>query len=142
MESIEVSSVTTVKGVTEPTSSWDPYERGCPSRDLLDRIGDKWAVLVLGELAKQGVCRFTELRKRLSGVSEKMLTQTLRALERDGLVRRTVYPVVPVRVEYALTPLGETLRDPLGALTEWSTRHIAEVLAAREEYDAHAKRAC
>ncbi len=70
-----------------------------------------------------------------------MLTQTLRALERDGLVRRTVYPVVPVRVEYALTPLGETLREPLKALTEWSTRHIAEVLAAREEYDAHAKRA-
>ena len=131
----------TSQDVTEPTSSWDPYTRGCPSRDLLDRIGDKWAVLVLGELGKQGVCRFTELRKRLSGVSEKMLTQTLRALERDGLVRRTVYPVVPVRVEYALTPLGETLREPLKALTEWSTRHITEVLAAREEYDAHAERA-
>ena len=141
MESIEVTSVTTVKSVTEPTSSWDPYDRGCPSRDLLDRIGDKWAVLVLGELGKQGVCRFTELRKRLSGVSEKMLTQTLRALERDGLVCRTVYPAVPVRVEYALTPLGQTLREPLRELTEWSVRHVAEVLAAREEYDAHAERA-
>jgi DNA-binding HxlR family transcriptional regulator len=140
MESIEVSGVTTVKRVTEPTSSWDPYERGCPSRDLLDRIGDKWAVLVLGELGRHGVCRFTQLRKRLSGVSEKMLTQTLRALERDGLVRRTVYPVVPVRVEYAVTPLGETLREPLRALTEWSTQHTAEVLAAREEYDANAGR--
>ncbi len=68
-----------------------------------------------------------------------MLTQTLRALERDGLVRRTVYPAVPVRVEYALTPLGQTLREPLRTLTEWSVRHIDDVLAAREEYDAHAE---
>jgi DNA-binding HxlR family transcriptional regulator len=128
----------TTQDVTGPTSSWDPYTRGCPSRDLLDRIGDKWTVLVLGELAKQGACRFTELRKRLSGVSEKMLTQTLRALERDGLVHRTVYPAVPVRVEYTLTPLGQTLREPLKTLTEWSVRHIDEVLTAREEYDAHA----
>lgn len=104
---------------------------------MLDRIGDKWTVLVLGELAKHGACRFSELRKRLSGVSEKMLTQTLRAVERDGLVVRTVYPAVPVRVEYALTPLGQTLREPLKALTEWSVQHIAEVLAAREQYDAH-----
>jgi len=126
----------TSKDVTEPTSSWDPYERGCPSRNLLDRIGDKWTVLVLGELGQHGACRFTQLRKRLSGVSEKMLTQTLRALERDGLVHRTVYPAVPVRVEYALTPLGQTLRGPLRTLTEWSVEHIAEVLAAREEYDA------
>jgi len=132
--------VATVQDVTEPTSSWDPYARGCPSRDLLDRIGDKWTVLVLGELAKHGACRFSELRKRLSGVSEKMLTQTLRAVERDGLVLRTVYPAVPVRVEYALTPLGQTLREPLKALTEWSVRHVVEVIAAREEYDAHAER--
>ena len=138
MESNEVSSVATIQGVTEPTSSWDPYERGCPSRDLLDRIGDKWTVLVLGELAEHGACRFSQLRKRLSGVSEKMLTQTLRALERDGLVDRTVYPAVPVRVEYELTPLGQTLREPLKMLTEWSVRHVTEVLAAREEYDAHA----
>jgi DNA-binding HxlR family transcriptional regulator len=133
-----VSSVETLPGVTEPTSSWDPYTRGCPSRDLLDRIGDKWTVLVLGELGKHGACRFTELRKRLSGVSEKMLTQTLRALERDGLVLRTVYPAVPVRVEYALTPLGQTLREPLKMLTEWSVQHIAEVLGARDQYDAKA----
>ena len=133
--------MTTIKNVAEPTSSWDPYARGCPSRDLLDRIGDKWTVLVLGELAKHGACRFTQLRKQLAGVSEKMLTQTLRALERDGLVHRTVYPAVPVRVEYTLTPLGQTLREPLKTLTEWSVRHVAEVLAAREEYDAHAERA-
>jgi DNA-binding HxlR family transcriptional regulator len=140
MESIEVSSVATAESVTEPTTSWDPYTRGCPSRDLLDRIGDKWTVLVLGELGKHGTCRFTQLRKRLSGVSEKMLTQTLRAVERDGLVRRTVYPAVPVRVEYELTPLGQTLREPLRTLTEWSVRHIDDVLAAREEYDTHAER--
>ena len=132
--------MTTIKNVAEPTSSWDPYARGCPSRDLLDRIGDKWTVLVLGELAKHGACRFTQLRKQLAGVSEKMLTQTLRALERDGLVHRTVYPAVPVRVEYTLTPLGQTLREPLKMLTEWSVRHIAEVLAAHEEYDAHTER--
>ena len=138
MESIEVSSVATAESVTQPTPSYDPFARGCPSRDLLDRIGDKWAVLVLGELGRHGACRFTGLRKALSGVSEKMLTQTLRALERDGLVRRTVYPTVPARVEYELTPLGQTLRAPLQALTQWSVGHISEVLAAREQYDAHA----
>ena len=125
----------TRKAVTKQTTSWDPYERGCPSRDLLDRIGDKWSILVLGELGKQGPSRFTQLRNRLSGVSEKMLTQTLRALERDGLVRRTVYPEVPVRVEYRLTQLGETLRVPLKALTQWSVQHLPEVLASHDAYD-------
>lgn len=127
--------------VTEATPSWDPYERGCPSRNLLDRIGDKWSVLVLGELGQHGTSRFTHLRERLSGVSEKMLTQTLRALERDGLVLRTVYPEVPLRVEYELTPLGVTLRGPLKALTEWSLNHTTEVLAAREQYDNRAGQA-
>lgn len=125
----------TVKDVIEPTPTWDPYARGCPSRDVLDQIGSKWAVLVLGELARHGACRFTLLRQRLAGVSEKMLTQTLRTLERDGLVLRTVYPEAPIRVEYALTPLGQTLRGPLKALTEWSVQHIEDVLTAREEYD-------
>lgn len=105
------------------------------SRDVLDHIGSKWAVLVLGELGRHGACRFTRLRQRLAGVSEKMLTQTLRGLERDGLVLRTVHPEVPARVEYELTPLGQTLRGPLRALTEWSVEHIEEVLTAREEYD-------
>ncbi|MBM9509499.1 winged helix-turn-helix transcriptional regulator [Actinacidiphila acididurans] len=129
----------TAKDVTEPIPSWDPYTRGCPSRDLLDQIGSKWAVLVLGELGRHGACRFTQLRHRLAGVSEKMLTQTLRTLERDGLVRRTVFPEVPPRVEYELTALGQTLRDPLRALTEWSVQHIGEVVAAREEYDVRAE---
>ncbi|MCX4729311.1 winged helix-turn-helix transcriptional regulator [Streptomyces sp. NPDC090052] len=126
--------------VIEPIPSWDPYARGCPSRDVLDQIGSKWAVLVLGELGKHGACRFTQLRQRVAGVSEKMLTQTLRTLERDGLVLRTVYPEVPTRVEYELTPLGQTLRGPLRALTEWSVRYIEEVLAAREEYEVRTTR--
>jgi DNA-binding HxlR family transcriptional regulator len=133
---MEVSGVATVNDATGPISSFDPYERGCPSRDLLDQIGSKWAVLVLGELGRHGARRFTQLRQALAGVSEKMLTQTLRTLERDGLVRRTVYPVVPARVEYELTPLGQTLRDPLKMLTEWSVRHITDVIAAREDYDS------
>jgi DNA-binding HxlR family transcriptional regulator len=135
-----VSAVAPVQTVSEVTTSWDPYERGCPARDLLDRIGDKWTVLVLGVLGKEGTCRFSRLRKQVSGVSEKMLTQTLRALERDGLVLRTVHPEVPVRVEYELTPLGQTLRGPLRALTDWSVHHITDVLGAREKYDAERAR--
>jgi DNA-binding HxlR family transcriptional regulator len=120
--------------VTEATA--DPYRKGCPSRDLLDRIGDKWTVLVLGELADAQPHRFTALRRRVSGVSEKMLTQTLRALEEDGLVVRTVHAAVPPHVDYRLTPLGETLRDPLLALRRWSIDHAGEVLAARANYAA------
>ncbi|AEM82475.1 winged helix-turn-helix transcriptional regulator [Streptomyces violaceusniger] len=111
------------------------YAGGCPSRDVLDRIGDKWTVLVLGELANSGAKRYAALRGRLDGVSEKMLTQTLRALERDGLVRRTIHPEIPPRVEYELTELGVTLRGPLLALTDWSMRHMDEVLEARAAYD-------
>nr|WP_206315134.1 helix-turn-helix domain-containing protein [Streptomyces sp. C1-2] len=102
---------------------------------MLDQIGSKWAVLVLGELGRNGTARFGRLRQALAGVSEKMLTQTLRTLERDGLVSRTVYPEVPPHVEYELTPLGQTLREPLKALTDWSVRHIEEVITAREKYD-------
>ena len=120
--------------VIEPTPARDPYVRGCPSRDVLDQIGSKWAVLVIGELGRHGACRFTALRQQLAGVSEKMLTQTLRTLERDGLVLRTVYPEAPIRVEYELTPLGQTLRGPLKALTEWSVQHIEDGLTARKEY--------
>lgn len=125
----------TVENVIENPRSFDPYERGCPSRDLLDHIGSKWAVLVLGELGRNGSARFSVLRRVLAGVSEKMLTQTLRSLERDGLVRRTVYPEVPPHVEYELTALGQTLREPLKALTEWSVQHVEEVVEARGDYD-------
>jgi len=94
----------------ESVLSGSPYRADCPTRRILDRIGDRWTVLIVGALW-DGSARFSELRRRVEGVSQKMLTQTLRGLERDGLVRRTVYPEVPVRVEYALTEAGRTLRE-------------------------------
>lgn len=92
----------------------NPYAAGCATRRILDRVGDRWTVLV--GILSEGDARFSEVRRRIEGVSRKMLTQTLRGLERDGLVPRTVYPEVPVRVEYALTDLGLTLCAPLRAL--------------------------
>lgn len=112
----------------------DPYVAGCPSRQVIDRIGDRWSVLLLGAL-RDGSRRFTELARDVDGISQKMLTQTLRGLERDGLVRRTVHATVPVRVDYELTPLGTTLREPIAALERWATDHMDDVLAARSEYD-------
>jgi DNA-binding HxlR family transcriptional regulator len=120
--------------VTATDSSWDPYARKCPSRDLLHRIGDKWTVLVLGQLADHRPHRFATIRDSVEGISEKMLTQTLRHLEEDGLITREVFPEVPPRVEYRLTPLGSSLREPLAALRDWSINHTADVLAARERY--------
>ncbi|WP_208024595.1 winged helix-turn-helix transcriptional regulator [Amycolatopsis pithecellobii] len=112
----------------------NPDAHGCPSRDILDRIGDKWSVLILGELADGQPHRFSGLGRQVEGISEKMLAQTLRYLEQDGLVERTVYPEVPPRVEYALTELGRTLRRPLASLREWSLTHAADVAAARSRY--------
>ncbi|KAA2252980.1 helix-turn-helix transcriptional regulator [Solihabitans fulvus] len=111
----------------------EPQQR-CLARDVFDRIGDKWSVEVIYNLT-EGTRRFTELRREIDGISQRMLTVTLRALERDGIVRRTVFPVVPPRVEYELTPLGETLRSLIGALVDWSTEHTADVDAARLDYD-------
>jgi len=101
---------------------------------MLQRIGGKWTILVIGELSDGAPHRFTALKRRLAGVSEKMLTQTLRGLERDGLVQRTVFPVIPPHVEYQLTALGGTLRDPMAALERWSRDHMDEVMAARHSY--------
>ena len=107
---------------------------GCPLRDILDRVGDKWSVLVV-VLLGEGTRRFSDLRRSVEGISQRMLTHTLRQLERDGLISRTVYPSVPLRVEYALTPLGQTLLEPLAALAQWAGQHREEVLAARVAYD-------
>jgi DNA-binding HxlR family transcriptional regulator len=112
----------------------DVYAPSCPSRVVLDRIGDRWTALVVGVL-EDGPRRFTEIRDAM-GVTGKVLTQTLRALERDGLVTRTAYPVIPPRVEYALTPLGMTLRDPLAAIREWAETHVHEIVRARLACDA------
>lgn len=112
----------------------DPYLDGCPTRRILDRIGDRWTVLIVGALG-DGTLRFNALRRRVAGISQKMLTQTLRQLERDGIVTRTVYPEVPVRVEYQLTEAGQSLREPLRALETWSIEHLGSVLENRHRYD-------
>src|SRR3954468_15920998 len=102
----------------------------CPSRVVLDRIADKWTALIIQVLA-HGTQRYAELRRTIGGISQKMLTQTLRSLERDGLVVRKVHPVVPPKVEYSLTRLGRTLIDPLHALCRWSEQHLPELQANR-----------
>jgi DNA-binding HxlR family transcriptional regulator len=107
----------------------------CRAREMLTRVGDKWSVHVIHVLGTGGTLRFSELRRRVDSISQRMLTVTLRGLERDGLVRRTMYPEVPPRVEYALTPLGATLRRIMGALINWAGAHLAEVDAARARYD-------
>lgn len=114
---------------------WNPYDRNCPTRRVLDRIGDRWTVLVVGTLAA-GPLRFSQIAHRVDGISQKMLTQTLRGLERDGLVRRTVYPQIPPRVEYELTDAGKTLQAPLAALEDWAKEHMSAVITARDSYDA------
>ncbi len=103
--------------------------------DILNRIGDKWSVMIVGYLARKTM-RFNELRHAIGGISQRMLTLTLRNLERDGLVTRTVYPEIPPRVEYQLTDLGRTLTEPLDALWNWASEHQHDVGIARREYDA------
>jgi len=99
------------------------------------RVGDKWSVYVVHVLGEAGTLRFGELRQRVEGISQRMLTVTLRSLERDGLVSRAMYPEVPPRVEYALTPLGATLRGIVGSLVQWSQAHLPEIDAARARFD-------
>lgn len=118
-----------------PSGPYSPFLATCPTRTVLDTIADKWSTLVL-DLLGRGPQRFGALRRSIGGISQKMLTQTLRNLERDGLVARRVYPTTPPSVEYALTPLGETLTGPIAALREWAERNIDDVLAARAAFDA------
>lgn len=112
---------------SSPPSVLEPQ---CPSRLVLERIADKWTALVIQILAR-GTMRYAELQRAIGGISQKMLTQTLRSLERDGLVQRKVHPVVPPKVEYSLTRLGRTLIEPLHALCRWSEKHLAELQANR-----------
>jgi DNA-binding HxlR family transcriptional regulator len=104
--------------------------------DVLNRIGDKWSVMVVGMLGRNGTLRFNELKRLINGVSQRMLTLTLRNLERDGLVTRTIYPEVPPRVEYSLTELGKTLQKPINALWDWSAENHQAIIEARAIYDA------
>jgi DNA-binding HxlR family transcriptional regulator len=113
---------------------YDAFMAECPTRQLLGSLSDKWLGLVLGALG-EGPKRHGELARRIAGVSQKMLTQTLRMLERDGLVTRTVTPSVPVRVDYELTPLGRTLLPVMVGIKDWAEAHMDEVNAARHAYD-------
>jgi DNA-binding HxlR family transcriptional regulator len=110
----------------------------CPVRDVLDRLGDAWSFLVVLELAC-GPQRFNALKRQVTGISQRMLTVTLRSLERDGLVGRTVFPTTPPQVEYRLTPLGASLVEPMTVLTRWAAAHHDSVRAARARYDAAAE---
>jgi DNA-binding HxlR family transcriptional regulator len=128
-------------------ADYDAFLAGCPSRRLLDRISDKWVALILAALGSDGpqpggdcvgeprALRYSELSRRLAGVSQKMLTQTLRSLERDGLVTRTVTPTVPVTVTYELTDLGLSLQHVMRGIKDWAEAHMDEVLVNREQYD-------
>jgi DNA-binding HxlR family transcriptional regulator len=111
-------------------SSASVLDAQCPSRLILDRIADKWTAIVI-QLLSKNTMRYAELHREIGGISQKMLTHTLRSLERDGLVQRKVYPVVPPRVEYSLSRLGRTLIEPLRALCRWSEKHLAELQANR-----------
>jgi DNA-binding HxlR family transcriptional regulator len=129
-------------------AGYDAFLAGCPSRQLLDRITDKWVALVLAALGNRGAqpgtdcsgepgpMRYSELSRLLAGVSQKMLTQTLRSLERDGLVTRTVTGTVPVTVTYELTDLGLSLQQVMRDIKDWAEAHMNQVLASREHYDA------
>lgn len=117
------------------TPALDPYQEGCPTRRILDLIGGRWTVLIVGAL-DQGTMRFSELLRRVDGISQKMLTQTLRAMERDGLLVRSVTAEVPVKVEYTLSEAGRTLTEPLKALETWSIEHFGGVADAQAEYEA------
>jgi DNA-binding HxlR family transcriptional regulator len=141
-------TMTATQKRAQAKADYDAFLANCPSRQLLDRISDKWVALILTALGDNGPhppgddcvgeprsMRFSELSRRLAGVSQKMLTQTLRSLERDGLVTRTVTPTVPVTVTYDLTDLGISLQHLMSDLKGWAEAHMTEVLANREQHD-------
>jgi DNA-binding HxlR family transcriptional regulator len=137
----------TLKSPTHCADTEDDYDalqwdtrQGCEVRQILDRVADKWSLLVIALLDRRSL-RFSELRRRIDGISQRMLTVTLRQLERDGLVNRTVHPVVPPRVDYELTPLGATLHHTIRSLVVWTEEHQNEIAAARAEYDRRADQA-
>ncbi|MFD4862663.1 winged helix-turn-helix transcriptional regulator [Streptomyces atratus] len=142
-----MSTQTAAQQRAEAKASYNAFMEGCPSRQLLDRISDKWVALILAALGSDGPhrpgadhgdgprsMRYSELSRRLAGASQKMLTQTLRSLEVDGLVTRTVTPTVPVTVTYELTDLGLSLNHVMAGLKDWAETHMTDVLAHREEH--------
>ncbi|MFI0901888.1 winged helix-turn-helix transcriptional regulator [Streptomyces sp. NPDC020983] len=146
-----MATMTAAQQRAQAKVEYDAFVAACPSRKLLDRISSKWVTLVLSALGSDSthrpgaectggprVMRYSELQRQLAGVSQKMLTQTLRSLERDGLVSRTVVPTVPVTVSYELTGLGLSLYEMTRGLKAWAETHMDDVLAHRETYDSHA----
>jgi len=124
--------MTATEDPAAPNQPTAPHE--CQALEVLNRVGDKWSVFVIAHLA-DGPQRFGELRRSIEGISQRMLTVTLRGLERDGLVTRTMYPVIPPRVDYDLTPLGHSLLTTVTALIGWSQDHTGDIQHAREDYD-------
>lgn len=116
---------------------WDATKGACPTRQVLGRIGDTWTMLVISTLEEHGTLRSGQLKSLIEGITQKMLTQTLRQLERDGVVRRTVVATVPVTVSYTLTPLGLSLAAAVATMRTWAYDHMDEIAAARDEYDAN-----
>ncbi|MFB7950451.1 winged helix-turn-helix transcriptional regulator [Kitasatospora phosalacinea] len=146
-----MATMTAAQQRAQAKVEYDAFVAACPSRKLLDRISDKWVTLILAALGSDSAhrpgadcaagpraMRYSELQRLLAGVSQKMLTQTLRSLERDGLVSRTVVPTVPVTVSYELTGLGLSLYEMMRGLKAWAEAHMDEVLANRETYDTRA----
>lgn len=144
-----MATMTAAQRRAQAKADYDAFLAACPSRKLLDRIADKWVTLILAALGSGGSpqpgvgcageprpMRYSELLRLLAGVSQKMLTQTLRSLERDGLITRTATPTVPVTVTYELTGLGLSLHQMMRGLKTWAETHMDEVLARREDYDA------
>ncbi len=115
-------------------AKYNAWSAQCPARQILAQIADKWTVLVLGVLLER-TTRFNELRRRVQGISQKMLTQTLRDLERRGMVKREIFPEVPPRVEYSLTPLGRSLVKVLDSVADWAEAHVVQVLEAQKNFD-------
>jgi DNA-binding HxlR family transcriptional regulator len=130
-----VPTMTAAQRRAADKADYDVFLAQCPSRQLLDRVSDKWVALVLVGL-EEGPLRYSELARRIAGVSQKMLTQTLRTLERDGLLTRTVTATVPATVTYELTALGQSLQDVMHEMKNWAESHMSAVLEARASYDA------
>jgi DNA-binding HxlR family transcriptional regulator len=118
---------------TSKKNKWDIYQENCPTRLLLDRIADKWTVLIIGQLHKK-TFRFNELRRIIPGITQKMLTQTLRGLEKDGLITRKIYATVPLKVEYSLTALGYSLTEVLNNLANWAEANMENIIKAQKFY--------
>lgn len=117
----------------ETTPAWSVFDGGCPTRQVLDCIADKWTVLIIRRLA-DGTLRFAQLRRAVDGISQKVLTKTLRELERDGIVSRRIYASVPPKVEYSLTPLGRSLCGLVEGICHWAEANIEQVQTARKSY--------